>query len=344
MQRSTLTLTLATSAAIALGALTACSSSSSTDSSTPVDSGSNPNPKDAAPADLGTGNGPDGGPVHDGGGGGNSDALPGGNDGGGGGMDSGGNPVDGGGASSGSGLVTITQQMVAAAGMTFTTYSLSASFSPPAAAGCTENQVASCNVITCPPGGTASYVSAGNVTISGGQLAAPVVLMPNGSNQYTPVSGQMKIYNAGDMFHVTAAGAANGVPAFDQMVAAPSEMTVTSPTFTTGQPVTVNRSANLSLIWTNPANPVGQVSVLLVGPSGGAMNTVIVECLLNLPDGMNSIPSSTLGMIPAGSGAISIRTDSVMNVTAGGFNVGVSVTEGAKTPSGALAAAQATFQ
>jgi hypothetical protein len=254
--------------------------------------------------------------------------------------------VDGGGASMGAGSVTISQTSFMAAGMTFTSHTLSANFTATgtSAANCTPTTAGMCIIIECAAGTRFPSVSGGNITVSGGMLAQPVTLMPDGANTYQPNAGQGAIFAAGDMFHIVSQGAANGVPMFDQMVTAPTTATVMMPTFMTGHPVTLNRATDLMVAWMHDGNPVGKLNVGLVGPVGGNAPTTVIACRFPVGDASATIPSSTLMHLMPGTGSISISTNDPVDIMPGGFQLELTASSFASAPGGTIASGQTTIQ
>jgi hypothetical protein len=328
--------------ALGASALSACSSSSSTSDST---AGTDGGARDATSGDGGGGGGnPDGASMTDGGsggdggggGGGLSDSGEGGGDGGG--------VADGGAVGRGNGIVLISQQTITSGNMMFTSYSITASFTPPGAGGCTLNQVDACLIIQCPANASIPHLSAGDLHVMGGQLARPVEMTPDAMNEYMAVNGSTRAFNAGDLFHITASGSAMGVPAFDEMVTAPSDVTLTAPTFTSGEPLPIDRANPLMLTWTSGASPVGSLEVTLVAPTQAMTPTLVAQCRYPISAMSASIPASTLGMFAAGTGAIAIRADDPKSLTPGNFNVRLDVTNGIDDSNGTFASGQAQFQ
>jgi hypothetical protein len=275
--------------------LAACGSSSTSDGSAPQD---------------GTNNNPDGGSQ--------TDATSNGTDGG----ESGGSTT---------GFVSITQSSVNAAGMMFNSFSISAAFLNTVMTGtgnvCNVTTMGSCQITKCQAadGGnlmiTSTPESAGSVTVSGGQFAMDQVMMPDSSGRYMGKTGQTLAFKGGDMLHFVGAGAT--VPAFDQMLAAPTRISVSSPNLMGGMPVQVNRMNDLMIMWTSTDNTPGSVVVSL---NKGGLDGVFVSCTFMASDGMGTVPVGVLSNFSAGTGQISIVSEASSMVAAGAYQVKLSAT------------------
>jgi hypothetical protein len=244
----------------------------------------------------------------------------------------------------GVGNVTLSQTVVTAVGQMFPSYVIGALFSTVTSTVCAQTTVSQCVVTSCQAGASVVPISAGNVTVSGGQLATPKVLTP-GPNGYMSFHANMRAFDVGDVLTMTAAGAANGVPAFSTTVMAPSEAIVSAPMFVAGQTMTIDRTHDLQITWTatGAATTGSFVASLSLTPSA-QVGSVTVICSYPIASGTATVPSSTLMMIPAGMGAISIGTHGSSMVVAGEFAVTAAAVSFAKTSSGAVASAGANFQ
>jgi hypothetical protein len=270
------------------------------------------NPTDGGTSQDGTANNPDGGSQ--------ADAT---------------NPGTDGGETNGgtTGFISITQSSVNAAGMSFNSNSISAAFLNTVTSGtgnvCNVTNMGSCQISICQAadgGGlmiTTTPESAGNLTISGGQFAMDQVLMPDASGRYMGKSSQTLAFKGGDMLHFVGAGAA--VPAFDQMLAAPTRISVSTPSLMGGMPLQVNRQSDFPVMWTATDNSAGTVVVSLVKGGGNAAG-VEVSCTFMASDGMGSVPAAVMSMFSAGTGSISIVSVASTMVTAGAYQVKLSAT------------------
>jgi len=249
------------------------------------------------------------------------------------------------------GRVALTQTVTPTAGGTAVAFTTSASFVTGIGSfvtgiglgGCAASVNGSCTMFSCPPPGNNSMNdSAGNVTISGGQLVSPITLTPNGTGVYTSVAGPSRAFNPGNNIRFQGVGASGGVGPFDQSVPAPSDVTLTTPVFSTTSPFTVNRSANLTASWTPVASPVGEVTISLAQLSAVEV-AVGAICRFPISAGTATISSAILGMIPAGSGSISITAVNLVTVNVSGVTIELNVSQNVATANNKSVSA-ATFQ
>lgn len=282
----------------------------------------------------------------DGGGGDGSvmgDATPMG-DGTGGGGDTGGMTDTGGGGNRGVGTVSISQNVIMAAGMSFVSSSASATFvnatgGSGGGGNCTmttmgECQVTECTVMPSDAGtgsdaGMVTPVNAGAITITGGAIpmGSPITLMPGANGLYMPFTGMTRLWMGAGMLHVTAAGMSGGVPMFDQMLATPGDVTITAPMVTPPTPLAINRSMPFDARWTGGTS--GRVNVNLTASmsSGGTTHATTVVCRYMAAAGMGSVPSAALMRLPTGMGVFSIGASSDAMVAAGNYDVTISATQ-----------------
>src|SRR5262249_26509279 len=143
--------------------------------------------------------------------------------------------------------------------------------------------------------------------------------------------------------HIVAAGAADGVPPFDQMITAPSDAMLTAPMFTAGQHLAINRAVPFDVAWTSDPSPVGQVSIFLGGPTIAGMPATSMTCTYPISAASASIPASTLQMIAAGSGMIAVSTEAPFSIIARGYVVELNASSSANTANGAPSASLADF-
>jgi hypothetical protein len=220
---------------------------------------------------------------------------------------------------------------------------------------CTVTQMGMCMATRCTigaggPGQTSTAVSAGNITVSGAQLATAAVLMPGMNETYSSPNVTTRVFNGGDMLTIQGSGDPAGVPAFNGMVTAPSDITLSAPVFTSGQPLALNRSIDLPIHWTTAAGmPTGNVVVHLYSSGQGVSGDVKCAFPINSAGGMAVVPTGILSTIPptaAGdTSGIQIGVADAAMVTAGDNDIFLSVSGSAGTTNNANALlGQATFQ
>jgi hypothetical protein len=211
---------------------------------------------------------------------------------------------------------------------------------------CTLAQIGPCSFSSCPAGATSMRASAGDITISGGLFAPPLVLVPDAMGAYANVQAAGQVFSPGDILHLVAQGATGGVPAFDAAITAPSTATITTPLFQQGQLMTINRATDLAVGWTNAPGANGQVGVNFLGPSGAGLPSTVLSCLYSMTStgGSAAIPAAALAMVPAGMGSIEILAERQLDFLLGNVDTLLVAASALYTGAGAIATANADFQ
>jgi hypothetical protein len=188
-------------------------------------------------------------------------------------------------------------------------------------------------------------VSAGVVSVEGG--ATTLTATPERSGYYMPLSGAGALFEGGESLRVSAAGDANGVPAFRAMLTAPGAMQVHALPFVGGAGV-IPRDAPFRVTWEPGTGSVESVMVHLEVTEGGtSFQTRNVEAICVAPRtaGAVEIPTEVLGLFPAGvAGNIAVLGASVMDSPVGEYPVAVFVTRSATFPDGSITAVSATVR
>jgi hypothetical protein len=195
----------------------------------------------------------------------------------------------------------------------------------------TESTHGACKVTTCTvedagqavvdagDAGAVNAPHAGAISISGGKLSSPIVMNPKANGSYDFVFGTTPLYDPGQNVSVNAAG--GDVPAFSGSAAAPGNITVTAPTFTTAQ-TSFNKSQDLNVTWTGGG--AGKVNVLL---SSTGAKFVSVTCSYDANTGTGTVPSAAMADL-ANSGTISIGGGVVTQIEAGDYDITYSLAGG----------------
>jgi hypothetical protein len=192
---------------------------------------------------------------------------------------------------------------------------------------CTAAVMGACRILVCadPNTGTPPPLpTAGNITITGARIPAgmPVVVMPGADGFYMSATRASRLWNAGDMLRMQAAGAATGVPTFDRMVTATGLVTVTRPTIDPATAVRINRASDLTVAWTPASSTLINVELSSLESTTVADTTTTVTCRFPGAAGMATVPSAVLMRIPTGGlGKISVGTVGVTSVSAGNYDV-----------------------
>jgi len=210
-------------------------------------------------------------------------------------------------------------------------FALSGYFFPSAATSCNPTVTSgSCAFYSgCSSTGPVA-VSAGTLTISGGNLGAGVAVMPDSSNVYNYTSSSA-MFSGGQPLTVSASGGT--VPAFGpQSIVAPSMIGITAPA-ASGGVYTIPTSTDLTVEWTG-----GQAGaqVLFEGTLSGNPQTYFA-CIWDGSLGRATVPHAVLAGLAGQSSALLAYGQMVTtSFTAGSY----AVTEGAFQYGGG----NATFQ
>jgi hypothetical protein len=198
-------------------------------------------------------------------------------------------------------------------------------------AGCTTETIGACIVRSCPAptpdAGAPAYVSAGDITITSGVITAamPAVMRQSDAGTYSysvPPGSTTGMFAGGDMVRIQAAGAAGGVPPFDQTITAPSAPQFTAPMATAVDGLTVNRATDLTVTWM--AFAAGRVVVTLTTPQiTGGQPATTVECTYPGSAATGVVPSALLMRIPAGQGRYSFSSRNESVVTVGDWSLSI---------------------
>jgi hypothetical protein len=161
-------------------------------------------------------------------------------------------------------------------------------------------------------GVSVSNDSAGDVTIAG-TLADGGIKLTYASGHYNAFSGSSKLWNAGDILTLSAAGST--VPAFSgKTVTAPGNITLTSPSCASFNCGTISRSADLSVTWTGN----GPVNAQLFTAS--AAESVSISC--TFPTSPGTVTANAMGkLLPAHTGSLTVSPSSSTTFSAGDYQV-----------------------
>lgn len=304
---------------------------------------------------------PSGGGAY-GGSGGQGDSGPGGSAGTGGantGGDGGSQATGGSGGSGGtgaaatlkSGYVSLVQSVMEIQGTQYASHSLSASFvDVSGGAGdwaCTTAHDGECVVYDCSgsvtDGGVAAQqASAGTLHISAG--GTTITMSPEADGSYTAVTGQSRLWTAGQTLAVQADG--DEVPAFTGSVAGVDAALVSAPAFpAAGTAMSISRSQSLTVSWSGQT--AGNIFVILArsDTAGAVTHTVSATCTYPASVGSAVVPSTVLSAIPAGdSGSFAVYGGDRAELAAGDWSVVIQEYVPALLPTGYTAAALASFE
>lgn len=177
-------------------------------------------------------------------------------------------------------------------------------------AGCTTSQPSgACVYQSCPPGPQAGLVSAGTLTIGGGELPGALPVAPDSNNFYSysnmAAMGPDTFFRPGNMLTVSASGSI--VPAFAAAwIAAPGSVTLNAPTPSASGLYTVDTSHDLTVQWS-----AGEAGADFVLQGGGGGETYFM-CTWDATLGQGVVPHSVLTPFsPAVSGAHGINGELV---------------------------------
>lgn len=176
---------------------------------------------------------------------------------------------------------------------------------------------------------------AGNLTFTGGALPADYGVLYARNGRYpvteTPVTGAP--WNVGDPITLSSTG--EWVPRFTTTLPGPAlAATLTAPVLDGTAPLVVDRTQPLAFAWSGTSG--GKVNIQLQ-TTGEGPRVVSAKCSFDAAPGAASIPAAVLATMAAGPGTALFQPASDALVTAGDYQVEVSVQSGGAT--GAL-----TFQ
>jgi hypothetical protein len=200
---------------------------------------------------------------------------------------------------------------------------------------CTTTHLGACDVSLCGianDGGAPSPRAAGAVTVDG-IGGGPFTLTPSGTT-YAPVTSAALLFAAGDVVHTSAPGDAQGAPAFQREVKAPSYVFVSEPAFPGTGPLALDRTKDLPVVWSN--GTAGTTVVTLGGPG------FLVACSAVATAGTLTVPAAALGNLPkiavVGAETFSVSTLTIDGRPAGDWGIDLRVTAVAARPGGTASA------
>ena len=189
---------------------------------------------------------------------------------------------------------------------------------------CNVATMGPCVLTTCPTppndGGLPPETNVGVITVSGGQLTAPSLLMPNATTgAYRPmlnVAGAL--FAPGDTvtFETELGGTSTNLTA-------PSTIAVTAPMLTAD--MVVDRGSDLVFTWTTEeATPAGDVVVtgLSFGDGPGAQ---FMDCSFPVSAGRGVVPAAVLQAFRVGSTSLGVSTQSTAAITASDLRVEIAL-------------------
>lgn len=190
---------------------------------------------------------------------------------------------------------------------------------------CNTAWVGPCVLTTCPTppndGGLPPNTHVGTITVSGGQLTAPMLLEPN------PTTGAYR-----GMFNVNGALFAPGdtvtfetaLGSTSTNLTAPSTIAVTAPVLTDS--MVINRGSDLVFTWTSAdAAPVGDVVVSGVS-FGSAPGAQSMACSFPVSAGTGMVPAAAFQAFRVGSANIGVSTQSAAVIDAAGIRTRIELT------------------
>jgi hypothetical protein len=180
---------------------------------------------------------------------------------------------------------------------------------PPSSSGggsCSNASYGACNVQTCDSGtpttdgGLAiTYTDSGPVAISGVQVNNGTMTLTPGGYGYVTVSGAVALFNGGTTVRWVAPGNANGGPAFDVSLVAPTAVQITAPAFVQGK-VSASTTQDLAVTWSG--TPTSAVTAQLA--AGVAGHSVVARCSFTGASGV--VPAAAISAVGAAGGTASI--------------------------------------
>jgi hypothetical protein len=219
----------------------------------------------------------------------------------------------------------------------------SAVFRAPGDTTCATALVDGCQVDTCAASSAAMRPNAGAITFSGGMIAAgmPMTIAPQADGTYTVATGA-RVWTGGEMLRFQAAGAAGGVGVFDRMIAAPTSIAITAPSFSTS--MRIPRSTGFEVRWTGGGTGSVLFTFQNLPGSGPPMPTAVVTCAFPAAGGMATVPSTALMRLAAGAGVVSAQAATISMMAVGDYDVTVAATEPGSATGASMASVSTTFE
>jgi len=194
---------------------------------------------------------------------------------------------------------------------------------------CTDKMVNGCRTFQCQASGQGSlqFMSAGNITISGGSIA-PVVLKPDQQGKYAQFTDTKTRWNPGDKITISAAGAM--IPRFSSELVVPNELVIKSPTVNLGESVKINRDKGFVAQW-DPSAMSNSVAISIFQAAFNKANNtaVFLSCEFTTTAGTGTVTPDVLRNLKPSMGGIittvAIAGSNGKYVTAGGLTVAIGV-------------------
>jgi hypothetical protein len=225
------------------------------------------------------------------------------------------------------GTIELSENPYTISTMTYFNSSMSAAFMKISVAsstitGCTQVTSGACTIKHCnaPVPFSIDWVNAGTIAIDGTRMSGGVSLNPPMAPSKTYFQAvPSALWNPGDRLTVSASG--GEVPSFaGQSVTAPSTITVTEPSCSTGA-CTLDRAASLHVAWAG--GTAGQVHVKIVTHTSSILSTA-VDCIYDANLGSATIDASVMGQldaVPAMSGSLDITSEFATTFNAGEYSI-----------------------
>ena len=207
---------------------------------------------------------------------------------------------------------------------------------------CTTETKGSCTIRFCkegnlpPPEVPHALMGAGAIAITGARLPADhtYYAITQGSAHPGITHDAITVWDGGEEIHVTAAGEADGIPAFETTLNAPSFVTMTTPIFAQ-KDMALDTSKDFEATWTHEGAGSGNVILRFAQSATVALKEVgqAVECAYPASSDRGTIPASVLQRMKAYlTAAMDITTREKRIVNAGDWKVEVNL--GSRTGAG----------
>ena len=271
------------------------------------------------------------------GGGPGSGGLGGVDSGGSGGVGDGGNPGSGGSSSGGSGsggsspglrrtgIVLAESSSFSVGGSAVVQSGANALFFTLERANCEPQILGNCSFLPVCDGGEMITVSAGEISITGGQR--DIALVPNAENEYTPDFVSEALFSGGEPLTFSLAGSTE-IPAHSEVIVAPGLVDVEAPTLAALS--VIDRSSDLAFSWSG--SDQGTVLVRIIDVT----SKLSASCSFDASANSGSVPSEVLQLLPASNKAIvQVVTTELVDVGVGDFTVTIGASSSARDNAGA---------
>lgn len=189
------------------------------------------------------------------------------------------------------GAVFAFESLTAGAALTTLTATFG-STKPPNEAGCSEEAIGGCRVLTCPKTPAAATPGSAVGAITAKSSGGTMTTTPDAQGSYDVVKLGSPLWSP----MAALAFSALGPPAFGETFCGPPGVTFAAPATAPSAALVVNRADDLALSWSG--SNVGDVELVARDDSG--VSRLELQCFFTAESGKGSVPKAALGKLSAG--------------------------------------------